>query len=257
MSRLSNIEVNQILTEFLENNPQIELTENQIQDIADLFDRLMNEQVNQSKNLWEQEALVTDIAIGLSIGESTDFIFGQHADNKHLNFFDVFLEYGERSKIEKILKENNLPSSVLKGIKPNQEMHLVTEYNGNKIEVKGNITFSPDGEKEQNDYLEISINGENIYSWKRNAIDENVDADDIDLEPDKSYESNNKYKAPKEQPKRKDGKPRRSIYIGKIVTSDNITIEESYDRLGRRRLQYAAGTVINGVKVGGRTVKQK
>ena len=90
MSRLSNIEVNQILTEFIENNPQIELTENQIQDIVDLFDRLMNEQVNQSKNLWEQEALVTDIAIGISIGESTDFIFGQHADNKHLNFFDIF-----------------------------------------------------------------------------------------------------------------------------------------------------------------------
>lgn len=226
MSRLSNIEVNQILTEFIENNPQIELTENQIQDIVDLFDRLMNEQVNQSKNLWEQEALVTDIAIGISIGESTDFIFGQHADNKHLNFFDIFLEYGERSKIEKILKEYNLPSSVLKGIKPNQEMHFVTEYNGNKIEIKGNITFSPDGEKEQNDYLEISINGENVYSWKRNAIDENVESDNIDFEPDEYYEPE-----PKEPPPTKSGKPRKGIYLGTVISSDgNVITKEKTSR---------------------------
>ena len=260
MSKLSNMQINEILTEFANNNPQIELTENQIQTTVDLFNRLMNEKVNKNKNLWEQEALVTDIAIGLTLkpkGETPDFIFRQHSDNKHLDFFDTFLAYGETKKIEEMLKEYNLPSDILKGLKPNQEIDFVKKYDKNVIEIKGNITFSPDGEKEQNDYLEIYLNGENIYSWHRNPINENVVNNNINSEP---YEHNNQEfedKAPKEQPKRKDGKPRKSTYIGKIVTSNNIIIEESYDRLGRRRLQYAAGTVINGVKVGGRTVKQK
>lgn len=223
MSNLSNLKVNQILTQFVEENPQIELTESQIQDTIDLFDRLMNEKVNQTKNLWEQEALVTDIAIGYSIGEQTDLIFRQHADNKHLDFFDNFLNYGETRKIEKILKENNLPSSILKGLKPNQEIHLVPEYNGDKIEIKGNITFSPDGEKEQNDYLEISMNGKIIYSWHRNAIDENVIFDDIDFEPDEYYEPE-----PIEPPPTKSGKPRKGIYLGTVISSngDNVTIEK-------------------------------
>ena len=257
MSKLSNLDVFRTIVEFENDNPQIELTAGQEQDIFDLFDRLMNEEVNKSKNQWEQEALITDIAIGYSIGEPTDLIFRQHADNKHLNFFDNFLEYGETSKIEKLLKENNLPSSVLKGLKPNQEIHLVQEYKGNKIEIKGNITFSPDGEKEQNDYLEISMNGQTIYSWERNAIDENVMLDDIDFEPDEYYRPEPKVEALKEQPKRKDGKPRKSTYVGTVISADAIIVEESYHRLGRRRLQYAAGTVIDGVKVGGRTVKQK
>ena len=253
MGKLSSLKINQILTQFADENPQIELTESQIQDAIDLFDRLMNEKVNQTKNAWEQEALVTDIAIGFSYGETTDFIFRQHADNKHLDFFDTFLAMGETKKIEKVLKENSLPSSVLKGLKPNQNMHLIQEYNGDTIEVKGIITFSPDGEKEQNDYLDIYMNGKLIYSWHRNAIEENVEFDDtgfIDYESEKKQDS-----IPIQKP-RKDGKPRKSVYVGSRVTTDNIVIEESYDRLGRRRLQYAAGTVINGVKVGGRTVKQ-
>ena len=223
MSKLSKLKVNQILTQFVDENPQIELTESQIQDTVDLFDRLMNEKVNQSKNLWEQEALVTDIAIGYSIGEPTDLIFRQHADNKHLNFFDNFLNYGETRKIEKMLKENNLPSSILKGLKPNQEIHLVQEYKGDEIEIKGNITFSPDGEKEQNDYLEISMNGQIIYSWRRNAISENVIYDDIDFEPDEYYEPE-----PKAPPPTKSGKPRKGIYIGTVISSDGdiVTMEK-------------------------------
>lgn len=221
MSKLSNMQINEILTEFANNNPQIELTENRIQDIIDLFDRLMNEKVNQSKNLWEQEALVTDIAIGYSIGEDTDFIFRQHSDNKHMDFFDKFLNYGETKKIEKILKENNLPSSILKGLKPNQDIHLVTEYNGNRIEIIGKITFSPDGEEEQNDYLEIYINGKNIYFWERNAVDENVIFDDAKY--DKNYKPE-----PKAPPLTKSGKPRKGIYLETVISSDgdNITIEK-------------------------------
>ena len=231
MSKLSNMQINAILTEFANNNPQIELTENQIQTTIDLFNRLMNENVNKNKNLWEQEALVTDIAIGLTIkpkGETPEFIFRQHSDNKHLDFFDTFLAPGETKKIEEMLKEYNLPSDILKGLKPNQEIDLVKKYEKNKIEIKGNITFSPDGEKEQNDYLEIYLNGVNIYSWHRNAINENVVNNNINPEPGENHNQEFENKTPKAPPPTKSGKPRKGIYLGTVISSDgdNVTIEK-------------------------------
>ena len=86
MSKLSKLQVNQILSKFISESPNIELTENQIEDTQILYDRLMNEKVNQTKNAWEQESLITDIATGLAIGEDPELIFREHADNKHLNY---------------------------------------------------------------------------------------------------------------------------------------------------------------------------
>ena len=50
MIKLSNLKVNQILTKFANEHPQIELTESQIVDTQTLYDRLMNEKLNQTKN---------------------------------------------------------------------------------------------------------------------------------------------------------------------------------------------------------------
>ena len=217
MSKLSNLKVNQILTQFVEENPQIELTESKIQDTIDLFDRLMNEKVNQSKNLWEQEALVTDIAIGYSIGEPTDLIFRQHADNKHLNYFDVFLEQGEADRIQKALLKHNVPTDVLKGIKKNIDFDV-------KI---GNIrvvqTMS-DGEDTSPtiESFEIYKDGELIYKWSPDEFWEEG-YDNIDFESDEYYEPE-----PIEPPPTKSGKPRKGIYLGTVISSngDNVTIEK-------------------------------
>lgn len=207
MSKLSNLRVNQILTEFADNNPQIELTESQIQDTVDLFDILMNEKVNQSKNLWEQEALVTDIAIGYSIGEPTDLIFRQHADNKHLNYFDVFLEQGEADKIQKALLKHNISTDVLKGIKKNVDFDVTV---GNVRIVQ---TMS-DGEDTSPtiESFEIYKDGELIYKWT----------------PDEYYRPEPEVETPKELPPTKSGKPRKGIYLGTIISSDgdNVTIEK-------------------------------
>ena len=119
MIKLSTLKVNQILTKFADEHPQIELTENQIEDTQILYDRLMNENVNKTKNAWEQEALITDIATGLTMGETTDLIFREHADNKHLNYFDVFLRKGESEKILQIFDEYGISTNILKGLKKN------------------------------------------------------------------------------------------------------------------------------------------
>lgn len=251
MSKLSNAEVNRILAEFAENNPDKELTENQIQTTIDLFNRLMNENVNKNKNLAEQESFVTDIAIGLTIGETPEFIFRQHSDNKHLNYFDIFLAEGETDKILKALEENSIPTDVLRGLKRNEDFDVTI---GN-VRIFQKVAYDENGSISIEKF-EIYKDGKLIYEWIPYNEDE-YDYDDMDFEFDEYYRTEPKFEAPKEQPKRKDGKPRKSIYVGTIVTSNNIVIEKSYDKLGRRRLQYAAGTVINGVKVGGRTVKQK
>lgn len=222
MSKLSNLKVNQILTEFADNNPQIELTESQIQDTVDLFDKLMNEKVNQSKNLWEQEALVTDIAIGYSIGEPTDLIFRQHADNKHLNYFDVFLEQGEADKIQKALLKHNIPTDVLKGIKKNVDFDTTI---GNVRVVQ---TMS-DGEDTSPtiESFEIYKDGELIYKWSPDEFWEEG-YNDIDFEPDEYYSPEYEIETPKAPPPTKSGKPRKGIYIGTVISSDgdNVTIEK-------------------------------
>lgn len=222
MSKLSNLKVNQILTQFVDENPQIELTESQIQDTIDLFDRLMNEKVNQSKNLWEQEALVTDIAIGYSIGEQTDFIFRQHADNKHLNYFDVFLEQGEADKIQKALFKHNISTDVLKGIKKNVDFDVTI----------GNVRVvqkMSDGEDTSPtiESFEIYKNGELIYKWTPDEFWEEG-YDDIDFEPDEYYSPEPEVETPKAPPPTKSGKPRKGIYLGTVISSsgDNVTIEK-------------------------------
>ena len=246
MSKLSNAEVNRILTEFVENNPDRELTENQIQTIIDLFNRLMNENINKNKNLAEQESLITDIAIGLTIkpeGETPEFIFRQHSDNKHLNYFDMFLANGETDKILKALAEHNIPTDVLRGLKRNQDFDAKI---GN-VRIFQKVAYDENGSISIEKF-EIYKDGELIYEW--------IPYDEDEMEYDTEFEPE-QVEIPVEQPKRKDGKPRKSTYVSTIMTSDDVVIEESYDRLGRRRLQYAAGTVINGIKVGGRLVKQK
>lgn len=222
MSKISNLKVNQILTQFADENPQIELTESQIADTVDLFDRLMNEKVNQTKNAWEQEALVTDIAIGLSIGESVDFIFRQHADNKHLNYFDVFLEQGEANRIQKVLFKHGISTDVLKGIKKNVEFDVTI---GNVRVVQ---TMS-DGEDTSPtiDRFEIYKDGERIYKWTPYEFWEEG-YDDIDFEPDEYYSPEPEIETPKAPPPTKSGKPRKGIYLGTIISSDgdNVTIEK-------------------------------
>lgn len=222
MSKLSNLKVNQILTQFVDENPNIELTESQIQDTIDLFDRLMNEKVNQSKNLWEQEALVTDIAIGYSIGEQTDFIFRQHADNKHLNYFDIFLEHGEADKIKKVLSEYNIPTDVLKGIKKNVAFDVTID----NVRVVQTMSDGEDTSPTIEDF-EIYKDGERIYKWKPDLLLDEID-EDIGIELDEYYSIEPKVEIPKAPPPTKSGKPRKGIYIGTVISSDgdNITIEK-------------------------------
>ena len=220
MIKLSNLKVNQILTKFAEEHPEVELTESQIADTKILYDRLMNEKVNQTKNAWEQESLITDIATGLAIGEDPELIFREHADNKHLNYFDVFLRKGETEKILQIFDEYGISTDILKGLKKN----VPDDYTIDGVRVVQEISDEPN----VSPYIinfEIYKDGKRIYKWTPNDIAE---------EEDEEYDINAHYDYLKEQealrpnPITKSGKRRKGIYIATVVSSegDKVTAEK-------------------------------
>lgn len=220
MSKLSKLQVNQILSKFISESPNIELTENQIEDTQILYDRLMNEKVNQTKNAWEQEALVTDIATGLSYGEDKDLIFREHSDNKHLNYFDTFLGKGEAEKILQALNEYGISTDVLKGIKKN----VPDDHTIDGVRIVQVISDDPNESPHIIDF-EIYKNGKLIYKWTPNKPWEEID-EEYDIEAHYNYLK--EQEALKPEPLTKSGKQRKSSYIATIVSSEGekVTAEK-------------------------------
>lgn len=220
MIKLSTLKVNQILTKFAEERPQIELTENQIEDTQILYDRLMNEKVNQTKNAWEQESLITDIATGLAMGETPELIFREHADNKHLSYFDNFLGEGESEKILQIFNDNEISTDILKGLKKN----VPDNYTIDGVHVIQVISDDPNESPHIIDF-EIYKNGKLIYKWTPNKPWEEID-EEYDIEAHYNYLK--EQEALKPEPLTKSGKQRKSSYIATIVSSEGekVTAEK-------------------------------
>lgn len=234
MAKISNLRINQVINKFIDENPQFSLNSDKVKDIKDLFDRLMNERSNITKNEWEQEALITDIAIGFAYGESADSIFREHSDNKHMSFFDNFLEKGEADRISKILSEYGLPTEVLRGVKPSVDIDIKRNLGEDTIEIKGKINPSPDGESEQDDFFEIWLNGKRIYEWNRNGFDEVEEVGDF--KTDDTYESDSDYEPSEERRAKlytKSGKLRKGVYIATIEKSDGEVITKELTSKGQ------------------------
>lgn len=93
----------------------------------ELFYSLMNEKQNITKTPMVQEALLAEIARKLSYGATPDAVFREHGDNRHLNYFDVFLEQGVSQQIQDVLTKNKIPTDVLKGIKKSVPFDMVKD----------------------------------------------------------------------------------------------------------------------------------
>lgn len=136
------------------------LTVYQEEQAHDMFYQLMNEKQNSSKTLLVQEALLAEIARKLSYGETPEGVFRQHSDNRHMNYFDVFLEDGQSTKILEALEIHGIPTDVLKGIKKGVPFHVIKDG----VEVEQRLDDGDDGTPHV-DYFEIKVNGETIYKW--------------------------------------------------------------------------------------------
>ena len=227
MKKLNRLQVNNIISQFLDENPFIELEEIDIIDTIDLFDRVMIEKVNQSKNEDEQEGLITSILIGKSIGESNDLIFRKFSDNKHLNYFDVFLKEGESKTIQDILKQYNISTDVLKGIKKNVPFDTTIETEVGTVRVVQELSVF-DNTSPEITFFGIYLNNKIIYKYDPEKIigDELVSGEMSFYEDFKLDFKNAK---PKKAQLTKSGKPRKGEYLGRFIdSSGNITTVERF-----------------------------
>lgn len=151
------------------------LTVYQEQQAKEMFYKLMNEKQNSSKTLLVQEALLAEIARKLSYGETPDGVFRQHSDNRHMNYFDVFLEDGQSTKILEALEINGIPTDVLKGIKKGVPFHVIKDG----VEVEQRLDDGDDGTPHV-DYFEIKVDGKTIYKWTPTYDFDYYDNADID-----------------------------------------------------------------------------
>lgn len=220
MSKLSKLQVDKILSKFIDENPDIELTENQIYDTQILYDKIMNEKVNKTKNAWEQESLVTDIALGLSYGESEEIIFNQYSDNKHLNYFDVFLAKGESETILKVLNENGIPTDVLKRIRKN----VPDDYTVDGVRIIQKISDDPNVSHYVSEF-KIYKDGKLIYEW---TPDKPFEEEDEEYDIEAHYNYLKEQEALRPEPLTKSGRQRKGAYIATVFSSngDKVTAEK-------------------------------
>lgn len=235
MAKISDLNVNQVINKFIDENPQFSLNSDKIKGMKELFDKLMNEKSNKTKNKWEQEALITDIAIGFAYNEPVDLIFREHSDNKHMSFFDNFLDNGESDKISKILSEYGLPTEVLRGVKPNIDIDIKRNFEKDTIEIKGKINPSPDSESEQDDFFEIYLNGHRIYEWYRNGFEEVEEKNEIEVEDiyESTYDNNEITEERIAKLYTKSGKLRKGIYMATIEKSNGEIITKELTSKGQ------------------------
>lgn len=170
---LDEVTFNKIIDNFVENNKEsIAVTEQERIDGYRVYKRLMNETSNKDKSYIQQVAMVEDMYVALNSDvrgyrkETWEHIFNDYSDNKHLNYFDTFLDNGERDKIIRALEKHKLPTAILKGIRKNQPFENTTD--GVTVE---QIMGTTDTGTPQVDGFLISIRekGEKvvIYEFKR------------------------------------------------------------------------------------------
>lgn len=211
----------------------------------DLFYELMKEKQNASKDLPTQEALLAEIARKLAIGEKPESVFRQHGDNKHLNYFDVFLEEGESGKILERLNDYGISSDVLKGIKKNVPFDVTIDGVRVVQEMSNGEDTSPTIER-----FEIYKDGSLVYFWSPKTVSVNIydDYDDFwdDFEPDEMPK--NKIKVPKIE--KADGQ-KTVKKVTEVTPSGERRIDFYYTKKGNlcRRI------MENGKFVGGGLVK--
>ena len=231
----------QVLERIKERAMEEGLTLNQEIDAQNIFYRAMNEELNVNKTLKQQISLIDVICTELGQKDekgnpsTSEFVFRMHSDNKHMSYFDYFLQEGESGKILDILAEHKIPTDVLKGVHKNQNFDASYP---NGVNVKQEVE-SISGDSPVIVGFTISLNGKVIYEWTKrddlpisNKTIEALNAQGIDVFV--------------EEKKREENKDRKSNYKVTYLTEDGNTIREYRytDRYGHKRVMYISGNRI-------------
>lgn len=237
-------ELNSIINEFIFDNAGIvNLDENQIKAIKKTYYDIANENNIISKTKEEQKSVVTGIAIDVARGAGENERFNRWADNKHMSYFDNFLEDGARGDIQEQLNKYNIPTDILKPIRKNTDYSNTQFVNGKEVTIQQFTDVDDDGYRYVSQF-DIFVDGVRVYhfSAEQNTFSERVRENFIEMAQNIYYENGD-------------------FSVGETITSRKVNtpnygyVEETYSKNNGEvttRKRYAKGTVINGVKVGGR-----
>lgn len=224
MDIISEYRQNEAINEFLDNNPSITTTNNVISEVKDTFNMLMKEERHQNKTSGEQRNFIQSLLEGRVSGtEDMQFQLNHWSDNQHMNYFDEFVESGQTSVIQEVLKNYNIPTSVLKGIKPLHGHDAVFDIDGHTVRVVQAIQ-EVDGESPELENFYIEYDGKKIYDYKQDTPIETKIVKDIGDIIDEFGEEDIESIPTKQT--RKSGKPRKSVYIGEIHIGDRVITKE-------------------------------
>lgn len=246
MEILSEFQVQKEIREVMEmNKEQISLTIGQEAEASEIFFNLMKEKVNSKKDIEMQKSMVSDIVIGLSRGEKSKDFERRYGDNRHLEYFNTVLEEGAAGQIIEALRNNNLPTDILKGVRRDTPYNeFVKGYKGVRViqeieKVEGTSPFVS--------YFAIEKDGNIIYEWKPSERYVHIyDIEDDEIPYEEMQE--NKVRVPKQ--KETDGQK-----TVKRVTENTSSTTRRIDFYYTKKGNLCRRIIENGKFVGGGLVK--
>lgn len=177
----SDEQLYEMIQDWIANNSHMNLqgvSAGSIDDVVEVFNALMGEEVRKYDTMADNETLLHDL-LEMRFGEeqATNFqMMSAYGDNKHLGYFDMVLQEGESDYIASILAENNIPTSVLKGISASvpHEGVPIELSDGRMVQIYQDVEKpSPDDSPIVTNF-EIYVDGQKIYSWSKRASREAI-----------------------------------------------------------------------------------
>lgn len=177
----SNEQLYEMIDEWIADNRHMDLqgvSVDAIDDVVEVFNALMGEEARKYDTMADNETLLHDL-LEMRFGEeqATNFqMMSAYGDNKHLGYFDMVLQEGESDYIASILAENNIPTSVLKGISASvpHEGVPIELPDGRMVQIYQDVEKpSPDDSPIVTNF-EIYVDGQRIYSWSKRASREAI-----------------------------------------------------------------------------------
>ena len=175
---LSRDEVGKIYLNYVDEFG-LEYDEELEQDLYDLYKRQMREEVNQNLSELAQESMITDNIFGLTNGESIERLARSRTDAKITAYFDNLMYEGATDDILKKMAENNIPTTILRGLKANSNFEYtmcgVTVLQ--ELDTSGNLSIALMA-------FAIIKDGKYVFQWGKFS----------ELDPDKYlYEEDEEY----------------------------------------------------------------
>lgn len=155
-------ELKSYVDDFYKRNPKQQKPKDIYEKVYQYYDYVRNEEKITQKPDYQKEQFVDGTIIDVLRNVSVEEYAQTNQDVIHYNYYDYFLYSGAGSDIYKALKENNIPSSVLAGIKKHgSDSYTFETLNGDKISVTQNVDNN--GQYKYISYFSIKKTDKNGY----------------------------------------------------------------------------------------------